>query len=174
MITAPAYACGGWYGGGCAPCGYVSPCGATYERLPDPEVQYHSAPIAQPRYYYVDQGPTYSGPGNFAPPRGLSRGRRLWGLSSPAPSLRLRLAQALPPLRNAVSLRLSPPSARAAQLLLIVDPVSFGADHDLNEIGARLRNPRAGAFHFQDFTSGRACLRRCKARAPPHSIRSGS
>jgi hypothetical protein len=69
MITAPAYACGGWYGGGCAPCGYVSPCGATYERLPDPEVQYHSAPIAQPRYYYVDQGPTYTGPGNFAPPR---------------------------------------------------------------------------------------------------------
>jgi hypothetical protein len=69
MTAAPAYACGGWYGGGCAPCGYVSPCGATYERLPDPEVQYHSAPTAMPQYYYVDQGPTYTGPGNFAPRR---------------------------------------------------------------------------------------------------------
>jgi len=67
MTAAPAYACGGWYGGGCAPCAYVSPCGAAYERLPDPEVQYHSAPLAQPQYYYVDQGPTYTGPGNFAP-----------------------------------------------------------------------------------------------------------
>ena len=28
-----------------------------YERLPDPVQQ----------YYYVDQGPTYTGPGNFAP-----------------------------------------------------------------------------------------------------------
>jgi hypothetical protein len=68
----------------CSPCGYVSPCapayvqpyggcvtgcGAAYERLPDPVVQYHSAPIAQPQYYYVEQGPTYSGPGDFAPRR---------------------------------------------------------------------------------------------------------
>ncbi len=29
--------------------------------------QYGVAPVAQPQYYYVDQGPTYSGPGNFAP-----------------------------------------------------------------------------------------------------------
>ena len=69
MTAAPAYACGGWYGGGCAPCAYVSPCGAAYERLPDPEVQYHSAPLAQPQYYYVDQGPTYTGPGDIAPRR---------------------------------------------------------------------------------------------------------
>ncbi|KIZ42917.1 MULTISPECIES: hypothetical protein [Rhodopseudomonas] len=71
--AAPAMACGGGlFGGGCAPCGhaYVSPCAPqvydgygygygvveTYQRLPDPT-----------RYYYVDQGPTYTGPGNFAP-----------------------------------------------------------------------------------------------------------
>jgi hypothetical protein len=77
--TVPAMACG-WYG--CSPCGlgYVNPCvaspvyvspapafgysdcytgcgGWAYERLPDPVHQ----------YYYVNQGPTYSGPGNFAP-----------------------------------------------------------------------------------------------------------
>jgi hypothetical protein len=77
--AAPAMACG-WYGSSCSPCGYgyscaapqvyVSPapvygysgcntgCGGwAYERLPDPVHQ----------YYYVNQGPTYSGPGNFAP-----------------------------------------------------------------------------------------------------------
>jgi hypothetical protein len=76
--AAPALACGP-YGGLCWPCGtgpcvpaavYVSPapifdssecyagCGGwAYERLPDPIVQ----------YYFVNQGPTYSGPGNFAP-----------------------------------------------------------------------------------------------------------
>jgi hypothetical protein len=84
MTAAPALACGGLFGGGCSPCGYASPCaqtyvqpysgcatgcGGAYERLPDPEVQYHSAPIAQPQYYYVDQGPTYTGPGDFAPRR---------------------------------------------------------------------------------------------------------
>jgi hypothetical protein len=68
--TAPAKAC---YS--CSPCGYVSTCGAyvapyaAYERLPDPVVQYQSAPIAPPQYYYVEQGPTYTGPGNFAPRR---------------------------------------------------------------------------------------------------------
>jgi hypothetical protein len=68
--AAPALACGFGY----APCGvsqvYVSPapvygysdcyagCGGwTYERLPDPLHQ----------YYFVNQGPTYTGPGNFAP-----------------------------------------------------------------------------------------------------------
>ena len=39
---------------GCNPCG-----GWVRERLPDPEQQ----------YYYVNQGPTYTGPGNFAPYR---------------------------------------------------------------------------------------------------------
>ena len=66
--SAPALACGGLFEGGCSPCGYVSPCGAAYERLPDPEVQYHGG-IAPPQYYYVEQGPTYTGPGDFAPRR---------------------------------------------------------------------------------------------------------
>ena len=66
MAAAPAMACGYapcaapvyvapavTYGyAGCSPCG-----GWVRERLPDPEQQ----------YYYVNQGPTYTGPGNFAP-----------------------------------------------------------------------------------------------------------
>ena len=79
---APAKACDT-----CSPCGYV--CGggyvqpyvqpyiqpyAAYERLPDPDVQYHAAPIAPPQYYYVNQGPTYSGPGDFAPRRYYQEG----------------------------------------------------------------------------------------------------
>jgi hypothetical protein len=71
--AAPAIACGGYGYGYGSPCGgpvYVSPapvygysgcgggCGGwVRERLPDPVHQ----------YYYVNQGPTYSGPGNFAP-----------------------------------------------------------------------------------------------------------
>jgi hypothetical protein len=85
--TAPAKACGF----GCSPCGYVSPCGAAYvqpyyagyagyERLANPEVQYHSAPIAPPQYYYVEQGPTYTGPGDFAPYRAYQeQGVYGWG-----------------------------------------------------------------------------------------------
>uniref|UniRef100_Q07P23 Uncharacterized protein n=1 Tax=Rhodopseudomonas palustris (strain BisA53) TaxID=316055 RepID=Q07P23_RHOP5 len=75
VSAAPAMACGGgFFASGCSPCGqaYVAPppCGgpayggdygygieAEYERLPDPS----------PQYFYVDQGPTYSGPGMFAP-----------------------------------------------------------------------------------------------------------
>jgi hypothetical protein len=77
----PAMACGGGglFQSSCSPCGqtyspceqpqvYVSPapaysdcnggCGGwAQERLPDPVHQ----------YYYADQGPTYDGPGNFAP-----------------------------------------------------------------------------------------------------------
>jgi hypothetical protein len=86
FTAAPAMACGGLFDGGCSPCG--SPCAQTYapaytytgcntgcggyaayERLPDPEVQYHAAPTAMPQYYYVDQGPTYTGPGDLAPRR---------------------------------------------------------------------------------------------------------
>ena len=66
--AAPAMACGGLLGDGCSPCSpsYVGSCGAGYaggygyagvaERLPDPS-----------RYYYVNQGPSFSGPGNYAP-----------------------------------------------------------------------------------------------------------
>jgi hypothetical protein len=70
VSAAPAMACGWGY-----PCGttYVpvySGCGACgwgFERLPDPAVQYHRYSTALPQYYYVNQGPTYTGPGDFAP-----------------------------------------------------------------------------------------------------------
>ena len=79
----PAAACG-LFQGGCSPCdpcaqpqAYVAPqpvysgcngCGGYRERLPDPVEQYEEAPApVQQQYYYVDQGPTYSGPGNYAP-----------------------------------------------------------------------------------------------------------
>jgi hypothetical protein len=67
--VAPATACGGLFQGYGTPCvqsyvpvqlysGCNAGCGGwAYERLPDPVQQ----------YYYVDQGPTYTGPGNFAP-----------------------------------------------------------------------------------------------------------
>src|SRR3569623_683695 len=69
--AAPAMACGGLFtSGGCSPCAAYSPCAqgyyhgyygvgygfAAYERLPSPA-----------QYYYVNQGPAFSGPGNFAP-----------------------------------------------------------------------------------------------------------
>jgi hypothetical protein len=83
VVTAsamPAMACGGGglFQSSCSPCGETySPCAQTQayvapvveqgcntgcggwarERLPDPVQQ----------YYYVNQGPAYSGPGNFAP-----------------------------------------------------------------------------------------------------------
>jgi hypothetical protein len=45
--------CGGW--------GYAGSWG--YATLPQPAKYY----AVQPQYYYVDQGPTYTGPGMFAP-----------------------------------------------------------------------------------------------------------
>src|ERR1700753_2366201 len=71
--AAPAMACGWGY-----PCGaaYVpvvpvySGCGACgwgFGRLPDPDVEYHRYSAAPSQYYYVNQGPTYTGPGQFAP-----------------------------------------------------------------------------------------------------------
>ena len=90
----PAMACGGGLFQGCSPCGqaYVEPCaqpqvyqapvyvapapvysgcntgcgGWGYERLADPVEQYHAAPMRH-QYYYVNQGPTFTGPGAFAP-----------------------------------------------------------------------------------------------------------
>ena len=85
--ASPAAACG--YGS-CSPCAgaFVSPCAPAYvpvpaytysysgcgacsgwghyERLADPIAQYHRA-VPAPQYYYVNQGPTYTGPGAFAP-----------------------------------------------------------------------------------------------------------
>ena len=65
--AAPALACGfAW----CSPCavGYAAPCATlqVYDRLPDPDQQYHS-PQRVHQYYYVNQGPTFTGPGAFAP-----------------------------------------------------------------------------------------------------------
>jgi hypothetical protein len=78
MTASAALACGGGlFEGSCSPCGwgYVSPCAqpaygcnigcAAYERLPDPVPHHYSNYLHQ--YYYVNQGPTYTGPGNFAP-----------------------------------------------------------------------------------------------------------
>jgi hypothetical protein len=73
--AAPAMACGGglFYVGPCAQAyvpsyGYSGCYGGcwAYERLPDPARQYHLS-YRLPQYYYVNQGPTYTGPGDFAP-----------------------------------------------------------------------------------------------------------
>jgi hypothetical protein len=81
--AAPATACGF---GGCSPCGgYVSPCAA-------PIVQsynyggcntgcgggYGARADVSSQYYYVNQGPTYSGPGAWAPARVYREGA-VWG-----------------------------------------------------------------------------------------------
>ena len=82
--AAPAMACGGGLFQGCAqPQVYVAPapvysgcntgCGGWgyggwgyNEHLADPAEQYHAAPMRH-QYYYVNQGPTFTGPGAFAP-----------------------------------------------------------------------------------------------------------
>ncbi|PDT74825.1 hypothetical protein CO675_23560 [Bradyrhizobium sp. C9] len=78
MVTAPAMACGFnpcgapvyaapavTYGcGGCGGYGYGYGGYGAVERLPDPDAAY---PGAAQQYYYVNQGPSYTGPGNWAP-----------------------------------------------------------------------------------------------------------
>ena len=73
--AAPAMACGGLLGyeSPCAPV-YTAPaysncgCGGWgHERLADPVQQYGAEPYSEQQYYYVNQGPTYTGPGDFAP-----------------------------------------------------------------------------------------------------------
>ncbi len=186
MATAPAMACG------YTPCGapqvYVAPvadygcnpCGGwAHERLADPEQQ----------YYYVNQGPTYTGPGDWAPVRTYRRrlGLRLWlrlwpwsPLRLPAalwlsPALRLpalwhvcaaRHATITPPRMlsprlRAVSLR----SPRAAPLLLI---------RNRSEGFQRPFASSERAFSYLHTTSGRAGWRRYRAPAPRRSRRSGS
>jgi hypothetical protein len=83
VAASAAQACGGGlFQGSCTSCGwgYASPCAqpyvyaapapvygccGVYERLPDP-VPHHYADYVH-QYYYVNQGPTYTGPGDFAP-----------------------------------------------------------------------------------------------------------
>jgi len=101
VSAAPAMACGGLFGSSCSPCGqsYVSPCaqsyvpvtvdsecyagcGWTHEVLSDPEQEYGAAShhYARPQYYYVNQGPTYTGPGSYAPyPTYRESGISGWG-----------------------------------------------------------------------------------------------
>ncbi len=77
--AAPAMACGGGLvAAGCSSCGqaWVSPCGQAawayrnydaytyHQRLTDPDALF--APSAS-RYFYVNQGPTFTGPGMWAP-----------------------------------------------------------------------------------------------------------
>jgi hypothetical protein len=71
----PAMACGdgvccGVFAGPCVQSygytGCAAGCGWGFDRLADPETQYHSVQHAK-QYYYVNQGPTYTGPGAFAP-----------------------------------------------------------------------------------------------------------
>jgi hypothetical protein len=70
----PASACG-LFDSGCGQSYVAAPVysgcncgGAAYERLPDPAYQYgvQSYPAVH-QYYYADQGPTFTGPGDFAP-----------------------------------------------------------------------------------------------------------
>ncbi len=70
VSAVPAMACGG---GGCQ---YVSPCAQDYVAVPQYSPYYSCAgwgferlPDPLHQYYYVDQGPTYDGPGDFAPAR---------------------------------------------------------------------------------------------------------
>lgn len=71
--TAPAMACGG---GGlltspCSPCGqaYVSPCGQSYYGGYGHAGygHYQRLAVPSPQYFWVNQGPVYDGPGQFAP-----------------------------------------------------------------------------------------------------------
>src|SRR6476659_5603798 len=74
MAAAPAMACGYspcgqplvYTSSGCNPCGGIGwgYSGYGHARLADPEQQ----------YYYVNQGPTYSGPGAWAPSRVYQEG----------------------------------------------------------------------------------------------------
>jgi hypothetical protein len=72
--AAPAMACGG---GLFQSESYVSPCGQAYIPAPPPVYSgcnsgcggwgYERLPDPVHQYYYADQGPTYTGPGEFAP-----------------------------------------------------------------------------------------------------------
>jgi hypothetical protein len=77
--AAPAFACGFT---SCSPypqgysyaptvvgTGCNTGCGFGYERMAEPATQYYPTTKYSPptQYYYVNQGPTYSGPGMFAP-----------------------------------------------------------------------------------------------------------
>jgi hypothetical protein len=64
--AAPALACGFT---SCSPYARGYGYGWAYERMAEPDTQYSPTTSYSPptQYYYVNQGPTYSGPGMFAP-----------------------------------------------------------------------------------------------------------
>jgi hypothetical protein len=69
--AAPAMACGGdLYGSSCSrglfTSGFYDTQTFSFEHLPEPAAAPQYYPPA-PQYYYVNQGPTYSGPGEYAP-----------------------------------------------------------------------------------------------------------
>ena len=71
----PAMACGGGglFSSSCSPCGqaYVSPCGQSYygggHGYAGYGHHYQRLAAPSPRYFWVNQGPAYDGPGQFAP-----------------------------------------------------------------------------------------------------------
>jgi hypothetical protein len=69
----PAMACGGGglFSSSCSPCGqtYVGPCGQGYHAGYGYAGygHYQRLAVPSPRYYWVNQGPVYDGPGQFAP-----------------------------------------------------------------------------------------------------------
>ncbi|WP_375412425.1 hypothetical protein [uncultured Bradyrhizobium sp.] len=81
VSAAPASACGGGLFSSCSPCGqaYVSPCAQSYAPALNfangcggcggsyGYAGYERLPELSPQYYHVNQGPTYTGPGSFAP-----------------------------------------------------------------------------------------------------------
>ena len=72
VSAAPAMACGAWEAPCYAPAYTYAGCNggcSVHERLPDPVLQYGPQVYAGPQYYYVNQGPTFTGPGNYAPYR---------------------------------------------------------------------------------------------------------
>ena len=133
MAASPAMAwCGGY--SSCSPCGYSS-CGTAYaapfvsysygygygcgtgcggwatQRLADPQQQ----------YYYVNQGPTYTGPGSWAPVPTYSEGGsyRVQPITAIAPAIaRLRA----PATTATATVRIAPPIATATARALRLPP----------------------------------------------------
>jgi hypothetical protein len=141
--AAPAMACG--YGPCSLPYGYNpyahNYVGWGFERMPDPELQYHSVERV-PQYYYVNQGPTFTGPGAFAPLPTYPVGglERLHELSALCWSARcLSLAPPLPLAAASLQLLSRPPDP--APLLLIT------AKADLPSARSR---PASGRFAFSN------------------------
>ena len=134
LAAAPAMACG--YNACWQPPVFVAPVAAVgyavaglrrrgweRERLPDPEQQ----------YYYVNQGPTYTGPGNIAPYRVYREGSVSgYGYGYNRPHYGYRATATATP--GAIT--------ASACCAATTDPVEY------LKASAPVRLPRAGVFHF--------------------------